>query len=164
MWEKTLRTISVVSQLVVIGGAILGAIGWASGLIDSTLDNVVTSRINKQLDTPDSKLAQLVNRTIAKSKSSERSFGDWQQVVVGETREAGTDGFLSAFSGGGNEHGTIARFSLQTGAGTVVSRSRGGQYEGATIPVKQGQNYMVNVTSGSRGTVTAYWLPFQREN
>ena len=86
------------------------------------------------------------------------ALGDWQPVVVDEVYTADTDGFLLAFSGG---NGDIATFLLGTGEDAPTTRTRGRQYDGAATPVKRGSRYRVQVDSGDRGTITAYWIPLQ---
>ena len=160
MWERILRIVTILSQVVVVVGFLLGLLGWASGLIDSTLDDLVVVRINEQLADPNTTLGKLQSRIPETGRSPEPAFGDWRPVVVGTAHVAETDGFLCAFSGG---RGDIGSFLLQTGTSrsNLETRSRGGQYQGATIPVKQGQHYKVTMDSGNKGTLTAFWLPIQ---
>lgn len=91
------------------------------------------------------------------------SLGEWQALSVAAMQrptQAGSDGFLIAFSGG---NGDIARFYLQTGssAETLEARTRAGQYEGAMIPVRAGDYYRVSRRDGEMATVSAFWIPLE---
>ena len=88
-------------------------------------------------------------------------FGDWEPVVVGQIHRAESDGILTAYSGGNGDVGRILLMTAESESG-LVTRSRGARFDGAAIPVKRGHYYQVRMRSGSRGSVTAYWLPARR--
>ena len=131
------------------------------GVPYQTLDD-----IQRQLDMEVARLRDAVNELEARTRELEQepdtSFGSWEPVVVGEIHRAESDGFLTALSGGGgNNIGAILLATGESEEGLVV-RNRGGQYEGAAIPVKKGHYYQVRMRSGSRGTVDAFWLPVRK--
>lgn len=121
--------------------------------------------IRQQLDAEVASLQHEVNALTERTRELEQRpdsiFGDWEPVVVGAVHRAESDGFLTALSGG---NGDIGRVLLETGESEerLVVRNRGGQYEGAAIPVKNGHYYRVRMRSGSRGTVDAFWLQLVR--
>ena len=121
--------------------------------------------IRQQIDAEVARLRNEVSKLEARMGELEQEpstiFGDWKPVVVGEIHRAESDGVLTAYSGG---RGDIGRTWLETGESEdrLVARNRGGQYEGGAIPVKKGHYYRVRMRSGSRGTVTAYWIQVGR--
>ena len=154
-FARVQQAAAMVSQIVVLVGALAAAVGWASGFVDEVLDRVVVSRIDDQLRDETTALGSLRQRAEGLEVSSSRLLGDWRPVVVGQTSVAEADGFLLAHSGG---NGDIARFYLRTGEseGELTARTRGVEYDGAATPVKKGRHYQVQVRSGDRGTITAY--------
>ena len=162
--ERTRRNVSFVAQWVVILGAILAVLGWSGGFVGSWLDDSIDERNSKQIEDPQTKLGALNRRVIELEKKAGRIFDEWEEVGVGVVRQAKTDGFLMAHSGGPGSN--IGRFYLRTGESRqkLTALSRGGQYEGAMIPVRQGHYFEVKLRSGYSDTITAFWLPLHSES
>ena len=161
--ERTRRNVSFVAQWVAILGATLAVLGWAGGFIDRWLDDSIDKRINKQIEDPNTKLGTLNERVTELEKRAGRIFDTWEEVGVGVVRQAKTDGFLMAHSGGSGPN--IGRFYLETGESkeSLTALSRGGEYEGALIPVRQGHYFKVHLRGGRMETITAFWLPLHSE-
>ena len=148
----------IISQVVVVVGALGGIVGLASGFIDQMLDEIVNSRIEAQLSDENTPLGKLERRTSQLQAGSILALGEWRPRVVNQTYTAESDGFLLAYSGG---NGAVARFYLKTGNGNLTARTRGVQYGGAATPVKNGSRYKVDVISGDQGTIYAFWIPLE---
>lgn len=98
-------------------------------------------------------------------------FGNWEDRDVGRVYQAKTDGFLAAYTSG---QGANIWICLETEASEAAirvrdprgncnetgMRTRAGTHDGSVTPVKEGHWYTVRIRGVSRGSVTAYWLPF----
>lgn len=149
---------AIISQVVVVVSALGGVVGLASGFIDRKLDEIVNSRIEAQLSDENTLLGALERRTSQLQAGSIPALGEWRPRVVDETYTAESDGFLLAYSGG---RGTVADFYLKTGNDELTARTRGVEYGGAATPIRKGSRYVVEVSSGDKGTIYAFWIPLQ---
>ena len=130
------------------------------GLPYQTLEEI-RQQLDREMERLRDEVDDLKARTRGLEQRPDTIFGDWERVVVSEVHRAESDGFLTAFSGGTGDIGAIY---LETGESEsrLTARNRGGQYEGAAIPVKRGHYYRVLMRRGSSGTVQAFWLPAGR--
>ena len=143
--------VAIVAQVVVILAVLVSGIIWLLNLSNRVA--VLEKRVDK-LNTSVTELGTKAGQI----------FAEWERVGVNEALPAETDGLLMAWSGGGSPN--VARFALQTGESedSLKSRSRAGQYEGALIPVRKGEYYLIKSSKGDPMSITAYWLPILSED
>ena len=143
--------VAIVAQVVVILAVLVSGIIWLLNLSNRV------AVLEKGVD-------KLNTRVTERDKKAGQIFDKWIIVEVDEAIPAETDGLLTAHSGGKSPN--VAEFALQTGESEdkLKSRSRAGPYEGALIPVRKGDYYMIKSSKGDRRSIIAYWLPIHSED
>ena len=163
---------STITQVIVIGGALIGVIGWTGGYVNGWIEGNITARVmsktaigslvKEQLKTPSARLEVLEAHAMHEIHHVP-AFGKWESRSSGPVHQAMTDGFLVVQSGG---RGNVPRFNLWSGSTkeNLLLITRGVKYGGAALPVMKRGFYRVEIIEEqdlAKKSITAYWLPLQ---
>lgn len=152
--------------LAIIGGAayLVRSEGRVAALdaIESQI-NTVKAEALQEISASKGAAITAVQQALAQSPGT--MFGTWVPIPVNRALQAESDGFVSAYT---HSH-KAATLSLRIGKSESdlnkkdrAMRSRANAHDGAVMPVKKGQYYLVNADAGSPEFVEAYWLPIKR--
>ena len=97
---------------------------------------------------------KLPNQSVESTKQHPSS--SWQQMKAGVVYRAETNGFVSGYSGGNKPgEGVIRQGSTAT---ELPWRTRFNHYNGAVLPVREGEYWMVEVLDDRADGVTVQWI------
>ena len=177
--ETIKQVASIVTQVIVIGGALISIVAWTSGYVNDWIEKRIDDRVLSEEN-----IENLVKNQLKESNMRLEvldahathptleiplvpTFGEWVPKRIGSVHQAETDGFLVAQSGG---PGNVPRFNLWGGdsESNLIVLTRGVKYGGATLPVRKGGFYQITIeeeiVNGKKvkmasRSLLAYWLP-----